>query len=380
MSHDTCYSIKINIGCQQFNLYFTGRNVLSNVTRDTLPNYYHHLHGVPRHNNVYPNYYQQPPPDYWNPNQQAPPVYSRPRQFLPIYGDKPYALPQHSPSTTDLLYTSQCRMPASSDYNNTVCRSKSDSALNCMADASSVHVQTVANEYCNPYLSATVSSTNSNGHYGNRISETTLHRLVKHHQRINGWSREIQELIAKLLEFYGPYVVDELMQSPEFPNNALAMVSSGETPRYEEDSHTVPRVRRGPSIPMTSRQPIWPPGPTYTVNTKTMQIQERGQLNTNLWSDGPEQPTSTNCDKVDNLRRPYECTFNTRKSAHLPPISYYDETTATNRVNQYKLTQPRYEPDCMDTHITPLQSYLHPTGNRVSDRLGTPYKSMAQRR
>ena len=355
--------------------------MLSEVTRETLTNYYHHLHGVPRHQDIYPNHYRQPPPDRWNPHQQAPPVYSQAHPYIPQYCGKPYRLPQRSPSTTDLLCSSgQCRQVTPIAFNGKVCKSKSDSAINCFMDTSKGYIETVASKYSGHLLSATASSAVNNDNV--QLTDARAAISSKSSLQNTGASLrdlEMQQLISRILDMYGPCVLDQLMQRPEFPNNAYAMLQHRGVPQSTDDIPHVSNFVRQSFGP----RPVWPPGPTYTINTKTMQIQERGQLNTNLWSDDPSQQTATgfgHLDKVNTLRRPFECAFNIRKANCLPPQSYYNEANASNRINQYKLTQPRFEPDSMETNISPLQNYLHPTGNRVTDRLGLPYKAMAQRR
>ena len=260
-------------------------------------------------------------------------------------------------------------------FNGKVCKSKSDSTINCFMDRSQGYIGTVASKYLGHFPSTTVSSTVNNVQMKNIKASKSSSQST----RASSKDLEMQQLISKILDLYGPCVLDQLMQSPEFPNNAYAMLQNRGMPQSTED---IPHVSEFPRQSLGPRA-VWPPGPTYTINTKTMQIQERGQLNTNLWSDDASHQTATgfgHLDKVNTLRRPFECAFNIRTVNCSLPRSYYNEANATNRINKYKLTQPRFEPDSMETNVSPLQSYLHPTGNRVTDRLGLPYKAMAQRR
>ena len=229
-------------------------------------------------------------------------------------------------------------------------------------------------------LSPRGNNASANGQQAAGVAIST--RLTSHDNDPSIRSPELQRLINKILALYGPQILDELMQSPRFPNNAYLIL--GETEMLQSTPVTEEPIP-APQARSTSQrhQPVWPPGPTYTLNTKTMQIQERRQINTNLWSDNPFNQTLNtfgHADKVNNLRRPFECTFNIRKAKCPLPQSYYDQESASNRLNQYKLTQPRFEPDSTETEISPLQNYLHPTGNRVTDRIGLPFKAMAQRR
>ncbi len=277
--------------------------MLSNATRNTLTNYYHHLRCVPRQQDVYPDHFRQPEPDSWNPNQRALPIYTQTKSTAPKSNKNPDNPLQWIRSPEDLVSRLYARCT-----NGAKGRTDSEGAGQISAASSSCP---------NP---------------------------------------QEREAIDRLVQIHGSFIVDQLKSCPDYPRNSLELLQSTLCDRP----------------PGTSRNPVWPPGAHHTINTKTMQIRDRGQIHPNLWS--------TN--RLEGQTREHETAGSTflapRNASYVPFASYYEQTNPTNRSTQFKLTQPRFEPD--DTEEPPLRSRLQPTGDRVVDGLGLPFKTHAQRR
>ena len=413
-------------------LLIVGRPVLSDVTRNTVHNYYHNLHHVPRYGDMYQNHYQNTvySVDQKQEVSAALNLNSRPMIYVPQYCNQPYRLPCDPPCSqpynmsSNQQYNRPCNLPGRLPSNHQPYHLLRDapSRLPSLHHSGTTNIRVSGHNFnqrpasdpdrhlssaslwksfSDSALDIYGNGYGTEGPYHTGINENTLVNLSPVNKlcqsrsdhtinlgpphdfssiRSGPLSGDEQQLISRLLQLFEPCIVSQLVRSPDFPANGWAMLRSRELAPHA--SYGQCNINQsGPYLP--KHTPIWPPGPTYTVNTRTAQIQERVALNTNLWSDG--QPSwrpfqVADQGRVNNLRRPYECPFNIRKTEYPHPESYFEQTFPTSVSGRNWYSKPKYEPDFMNTDVQPLQTYLNPTGTRVPDRCGIPFKSMAQRR
>ncbi len=408
-------------------LLIPGRPVLSDVTRNTVHNYYHNLHHVPRYGDMYQNHYQNTvySADQKQEVSAALNLNSRPVIYIPQYCNQPYRLPCYQPCNMPnsqqynrpcelpgrlpsnlpyhLLRDESCRLPNLHHSGTTNIRVSGHNITHRPASdpASQLSSASLWKSFSDSALDIYSTGYGDKGQHYSVVGESTPanpSRLNNYCQsrsdhtiqlgppqdfasiRSGPLSGDEQQLISRLLQLFGPCIVSQLLRSPDFPANGWAMLRSRELAPHA--SYGQCNINQsGPYKP--KHNPIWPPGPTYTINTRTAQIQERVALNTNLWSDAqPSRQPFQVADqgRVNNLRRPYECTFNIRKAEYPHPESYFEQTFPTSVSQRNWYSKPKYEPDFVNADVQPLQNYLHPSGNRIPDRCGIPFKSMAQRR